>query len=151
MLSNCGIGEDSWEPLGCKEIKPVNPKRNQSWIFIGRTDAEAEAPIVWSPDGKYRLIGQDPDAGKEWRQEEKKGATEDEMIGWYYRLDGHEFEQTPEVVIDKEAWHAAAPGVIKSWTRLRDWTWTETLVPRNVTWFGDRVFTEIFKLKWVLC
>ena len=76
--------------LDCKEIKPVNPKGNQSWIFIGR--AEAEAPILWPPDAKNWLIGKDCDAGKDWRQEEK-GTTEDEMVGWHHRLDGHEFEQ----------------------------------------------------------
>ena len=78
-------------PLDCKEIKPAHPKGNQSWIFIGRTDAEAETPIVWPPDAKNWLIWKDPDAGKEWRQEEK-GTTEDEMVGWHHRLDGHEFE-----------------------------------------------------------
>ena len=71
MLLNCGIGEDSWELLDCKEIQPVNPKGNQSWIFIGRTDAEAETPILLPPDVKNWLIGKDPDAGKDWRQEEK--------------------------------------------------------------------------------
>ena len=78
--------------LDCKEIQPVLPKGNQSWIFIGRTDAEAEAPILWLPDAKNWLIGKDPDAGKDWRQEEK-GTTEDEMVGWHHWLDGHEFEQ----------------------------------------------------------
>ena len=81
-------------PLDCKEIRPVNPKGNQSWIFTGRTDAEAEAPILWPPDAKNWLIGKDPDAGKEWRQEER-GATEDEMVGWHHQLNGHECEQTP--------------------------------------------------------
>ena len=76
-------------PLDCKEIKPVNPKGNQSWIFIGRTDAEAETPILWPPDW---LLEEDPDAGIDWRQE--KGTTEDEMVGWHHWLDGHEFEQT---------------------------------------------------------
>ena len=75
-----------------KEIKPVNPKGNQSWIFIGRTDAEAETPILWPPDAKNWLIWKDPDAGKDWRQEEK-GMTEDEMVRWHHWLDGHEFEQ----------------------------------------------------------
>ena len=79
-------------PLDCKEIQPVHLKGNQSWIFIGRTDAEAEAPILWSPDAKNWLIWKDPDAGKDWRWE-KKGMTEDEMVGWHHRLDGHEFEQ----------------------------------------------------------
>ena len=79
--------------LDSKEIKPINPKGNQSWIFIGRTDAKAEALIFWSPDAKSRLIGKDPDAGKDWRQEEK-GTTENEMVGWHHRLNGHKFEQT---------------------------------------------------------
>ena len=78
-------------PLDCKEISPVHSKGNQSWIFIRRTDAEAETPILWPPDKKSWLIGKDPDAGKDWRQEEK-GTTEDEIVGWHHRLDGHEFE-----------------------------------------------------------
>ena len=77
-------------PLDCKVFQPVHPKGNQSWIFIGRTDAEAETPTLWPPDAKDWLIGKDPDAGKDWRQE--KGTTEDEMVGWHHRLDGHEFE-----------------------------------------------------------
>ena len=79
MLSNCGAGEDSWESLDCKEIKLVNPKGNQPWIFIGRIGAEAEAPILWPPEAKNWLIGKDPDAGKDWRQKEK-WAKEDEMV-----------------------------------------------------------------------
>ena len=78
-------------PLDCKEIQPVHPKANQSWIFIGRTDAEAETPILWPPDAKNWLTGKDPDAGKNWRQEEK-GTTEDEMVRWHHWLNGHEFE-----------------------------------------------------------
>ena len=83
-------------PLDCKEIKLVNTKGDQSWTFIGRTDAEAEAPILRPPDMKIWLIGKDPGAGKDWRQEEK-GMTEDAMIGWHHQLDGHEFEQAPGV------------------------------------------------------
>ena len=79
-------------PLDCKEIQSVHPKGNQSWIFIGRTDAEAETPVLWAPDSKNWLLGKDPDGGKDWRQEEK-GMTEDEMIGWHHRLNGHEFEK----------------------------------------------------------
>ena len=79
-------------PLDCKEIKPVNPKRNQSWIFIERTVAEAEAQILWPPDAKSWLIWKDPAAGKDWRWEEK-GMTEDEIVGWHHQLDGREFEQ----------------------------------------------------------
>ena len=78
-------------PLDCKEIQPVNPEGDQSWIFIGRTYAEAETPVLWPPDVKNQLIGKDPDAGKDWRWEEK-GTTEDEMVGWHDRLDGHGFE-----------------------------------------------------------
>ena len=78
-------------PLSYKEIQPVHPKGNQSWVFIGRTDAEAEAPIIWPLDVKNWLVGKDPDTGKEWRQ--KKGTTEDEMVGWHHQLDGQEFEQ----------------------------------------------------------
>ena len=78
-------------PLDCEEVKPVHPKGNQSWIFIGRTDAEAETPIFWPPDSKNWLTGKNPGTGKDWRQEEK-GTTEDEMVGWYHWLDGHEFE-----------------------------------------------------------
>ena len=83
-------------PLDCKKIKPVHPKGYQSWIFIGRTDTEAEALIFWPPDVKSWFTGKEPDAGKDWRQEEK-GETEDEMAGWHHRLDGHEFEWTPGV------------------------------------------------------
>ena len=91
-------------PLNCKEIKPVNPKGNQFWIFIGRTDAEAVAPILRPPVVKSWLIWKDPDAGKDWRQEEK-GTTENKMIGWYNRLYGHEFEQAPG---DGEGWGSLA-------------------------------------------
>ena len=83
-------------PWTAKEIKPVSLKGNQSWIFTGRTDIEAEARIVWPPDVKNWLIGKDSDAGKDWRQEEN-GTTEDEMVGWHHRLHGHEFEQAPGV------------------------------------------------------
>ena len=91
MLLNCGVGESLENPLHCK-IKPVNSKGNQSWIFIGRTDTEAEAPIFWPLHVKSRLIRKDPDAGKDWRQEEK-GTTEDEMVGWHHWHNGHELEQ----------------------------------------------------------
>ena len=80
-------------PLDCKEIQPVHPKGNQSWMFIGRTDVEAEIPILWPPDVKNWLIWKDPDAGKDWRREEK-GTIEDDMVGWHHQLNGHEFEWT---------------------------------------------------------
>ena len=83
-------------PLDCKEIQSVHPKGDQSWVFIGRTDAEGETPILWPPHAKSGLIGKDPDAGRDWGQEEK-GTTEDEMAGWHHQLDGHEFWWTPGV------------------------------------------------------
>ena len=92
MLSNCGAREDSWEFLGHKEIKPVNPKGNQPWILIEMTDAETGAPVPWPPVAKSWLIGKDPDAGKDWGQEEEM--TEDEIVGWHYWMNRHEFEQT---------------------------------------------------------
>ena len=92
--------------LDCKEIQPVHPKGDQSWVFIGRADVEAETLILWPPDVKNWLIWKDSDAGKDWRQEEK-GTTEDEMIGWYHRLNGHEFEQ-------RSWWWIGKPGVLQS-------------------------------------
>ena len=96
MLLNCGVGGDSWESLGLQG-DPTSPfKGDQSWVFIGWTDAEAETPILWPPDVKSWLIGKDPDAGKDWGQEEK-GMTEDEMVGCHHRLSGHGFPWTPGV------------------------------------------------------
>ena len=86
---NCGLEKTLESPLNSKEIKPVNTKRNQSWVFIGRTDVEAEAPILWPPDVKSQLTGKDPDAGKDWRQEER-GMTEDKIVGWHHWFNGHE-------------------------------------------------------------
>ena len=99
-------------PLDSKEIQSINPKGNQYWIFIGRSNAEA--PILWPPDVKSRLIGKDPDAGKDWRQEEK-GMAENEMVGWHHWLDGNEFEKLQELVMDRETWCATVRVVTKSW------------------------------------
>ena len=101
MLLNCGVGEDSWESLGLQGDPPVHPKRNQSWIFIGRTDAEAETPILWPPDAKNWLTRKDSNAGEDCRQE--KGATEDEMVGWHHWLTDMSLSRLWELVMDKEA------------------------------------------------
>ena len=90
MFLNCVLEKTLESPLDSKEIQPVHPKGDQSWVFIGRTDIEAETPILWPPDAKSWLIGKDPDAGKGWGQEEK-GTTEDEVVGWHHRLNGHGF------------------------------------------------------------
>ena len=118
-------------PLDLKEAKPVNPKGNQSWIFIGRTDAEAEALILWPPDAKSWLIWKDPDAGKDWRQEEK-GRREDEMVGWYHWLNGHEFEQSPGVG-DRQGSLACC----SSWGRK------EVDTTAQLNWLTDVVIWEV--------
>ena len=115
MFSNCGVGEDSWESPGLQEIKPVNPKGNQPWILIGRTYAEAEAPIFWPPDAKSLLIRKDPDAGKKWRQE--KAMTEDEMVGCIT-----EFEETLGDGEGQGSLKCCIHGVAKSQTQLSNWT-----------------------------
>ena len=101
-------------PLEYKEIKPVNPEGNQSWIFIGKTNAKAEAPIVWPPDVKSWLIWKDPDSGKDWGQEEK-GTTEDEMVGWDHWLNGHEFEQAPGDGEGQRSLECCSPWGHKEW------------------------------------
>ena len=103
------------------ESKAVNHKGNQHWTFFGRIDAEAETLILWPPNAKSQVTGKDPDAGKDWRQEEE-GMTEDEMVGWCHWLDGREFEQAPGDGEGQGSLHAAVSGAAKSWTWLSDWT-----------------------------
>ena len=113
-------------PLECKEIQQVHSEGDQSWMFTGRTDAEAETPILWPLDAKNWLTGNDSDAGKDWRQEEM-GMTEDEMVGWHQQLEGHEFEQAPGVHNGQGSLACCKHGVAKSQTWLSNWTepmWT---------------------------
>ena len=118
-------------PLDSKETKPVNPKRNPSWIFIGRTDTEAETPILWPADMKNWLTRKDPDAGKGWRWEEK-GTTEDDMVGWHHSMD-MSLSKLRELVVDREAWCATVHGIAKSW---HDWATELNLVPeRRIKFF----------------
>ena len=111
-------------PLDCKEIQPVHPKGNQSLIFIGRTDAEAEAPILWPSDVKNWLIGKDPDAGKDWRQEEKE-ITEDEMVGWHHQLNGYKFEQAPGVGDEQGSLVCYSPWDHKELDTTEQLNWTD--------------------------
>ena len=119
-------------PLDCKEIKPVNTKRKQAWIFIGRNDAEAEAPILWLPEAKSWLIWKDPDAAKDWRLEEK-GTIEDEMVGWYHQLNGHEFEQSPGDSEGQGSLACWTHGVANNQTWLSNWT-TRSVSPNFRVW-----------------
>ena len=111
-------------PLNCKEIKSVNSKENQSWLFIGRTDAEA--PTLWPPDAKNWLIGKDPDAGKDWKQE-KKGKTEDETVGWHHRLDGHKYEQALGVGDGQRSLVCCSPWGHKESDMTEQLNWTEQI------------------------
>ena len=113
------------------EVKPVDPKGNQSWVFIGRTDAEAETPILWTPDVKNWLLGKDTDAGKDWRQK-KKGTTEDNMVGWHHRVDGHEFEQAPGVGDGQGSLACYSPWGLKELDTTEQLNWTELNIPSYI-------------------
>ena len=133
-------------PLDCKEIQPVHPNGNQFWIFIGKTDAEAETPILWPPDVKNSLIGKDPDAGKDLRQE-KKGMTEGKMVRWHHWLNEHEFEQAPGVGDGQESLVCCSPWCRKELDTTEQLNWTDgpdekkerswpTLWDENSMWFS---------------
>ena len=121
--------------LDCKEIQPVHPKGIQSWIFIGRTDAKTEIPILWSPDAKNWLTGKDPDAREDWRQEEK-GITEDEMVGWHHWLDGYEFEQAPGVGDGQGSLAYCSP-----------WGCKESDTTEQLNWTGEEVYKQQGRIK----
>ena len=127
-------------PLDCKEIKPVHPKGNISWIFIGRTDAEAEIPIFWQPDAKSWLIGKDPDAGKDWKQEEK-GMTENELIGWHYWLNGHEFEPALGVGDGHKSLAGCTPWPCKESVMIELLSWTDE--PKSPGFYVILFFTSL--------
>ena len=115
-------------PLDCKEIQLIHPKGNQSWISIGRTEAEAETPILWLPDAKKWLVGKDPNASKDWRQEEK-GTTEDKIVGWLHWLDGHEFHQALGVGNGQGSLACCSPWGHKESDVTEQLNWTEPSVP----------------------
>ena len=122
-------------PLDSKEIKQISLKGNQLWRFNGKTDAEAEAPIVWPPDAKNWRTGKDPDAGKDWRQEEK-GMTEDETVGWHHWLDGHEFEQTPGVGEGQRSLVWCSPCGRKESDMTERLNWTFSVINHNHVYYS---------------
>ena len=140
-------------PLDCKEIQPVHPKGDQSWIFIERTDAEAETPILWPPDVKKWLIGKDSDAGKDWRQEEK-GTMENKMVGWHHRLDGPEFEQAPGVGDGQGSLVCCSPWGHKELDMTEWLNWSNTNVYAKQMKLQDkfhRPFSNWFAGPWLSC
>ena len=132
MLLNCGVGEDSWKFFGLQRIQPIHPKGDQSWVFNGRTDVEAETPIIWLPDAKSWLIWKDSDAGKDWGQEEK-AMTEDEMAGRHHRLNGHKFGQCPN---SGSWWWTGRPGVLQ-------FMWSQRVRHNRATEFNDNIQIHI--------
>ena len=139
-------------PLDCKEIQLVHPK-DQSWMFIGRSDVEAETPILWPPDVKSWLIGKDPDAGKDWGQEEK-GTTEDEMVGWHHRLDGHGFGWTPGVGDGQGGLVCCSSWCHKESDTTEQLNWTELKYgisrqhwARTITWMPYLCIDKIVSIK----
>ena len=131
-------------PLDYKEIKPVNPKGDQSWIFIGRTDAETEAPVLWPTDVENQLTGKDPGAGKDWRQKQK-GMTEDEMVGWHHQLDGHESERAPRVGDGQGGLACCIPWSCKELDMTEWLNWTRCFsIVENIYTSGEKIISRTF-------
>ena len=129
--------------LDTKEIQPVYAKGNQSWVFIGRTDVEAETPVLWAPDAKSWLIGKDPDAGKDWGQEEK-GTTEDEMVGWHHQLNGHGFGWTPGVGDGQGSLACCSPWGLKKLDPTKRLNWNETIKTNKTPDLCSRILIACF-------
>ena len=147
MLLNCGVGEDSCESLGHKEIKPVHPKGNQSWIIIGRTEAEAEAEILWPPDVKNWLTGKDPDAGKDWREEEKR-TINNEMIGWHHQLHGHKFVQALGVGDGQENLACCSPWGHKE-SDMTEWLNWISILPKQHKYLSAQENTPMLSPRFI--
>ena len=139
MLLNCDVGEDSESPLDCQDIQPVHPKGDESWVFTGRTDVEAETPILWPPDAKSWVNGKDPDCGEDWKQEEK-GPTEDERLDGITNSMNMSLINLQDLVMNREAWHASVHGV----TVRHHWA-TELI---SNTGLVKKVFLVFCKLLW---
>ena len=157
MLLNCSKNWCFWiavlektlkNPLDCK-IKPVHPKGNQPWIFIGRTDADAETPILGPPNAKNWLIRKDPDAGKDWRWEEK-GTTEDKMVGWHHQLNGHEFEQASGVADGQGGLVCCSPWGLKE-VDMTEWlNWTEPTLAASFLFLMATLLSHMMFPSWWL-
>ena len=148
LLLNCCVGEDSWESRGLQgdqEIKPINCKGNQSWIFIGKTDAEAESLILWPPIVKNWHIGKDPDAGKDWGQENRM--TDGEMVGWHHGLDGHEFKQAPRVGDGQGTLLCFSPWCCKQldtdWATELNWTECSSVITNTPLWWRMLIMVKL--------
>ena len=149
MLLNCVLEKTLENPFDWKEIKPVKPKGNQYWLFIGRADAEAETPILWPPNAKNWFIGKDPGVRKDWRQEEK-GTTEDNMAGWHHQLNEHEFEQAPGVGDGQKSLACCGPWSRKESDVTERLNWTDYALSRTFSSFSRTIDTILSHILWAV-